>query len=62
MKHLLSKSQFLRGLQCRKSLWLYRNKPELRTPPDEALQAIFETGTNVGIRAQKLFPGRTVLA
>jgi len=52
MKHFLSKSQFLRGLQCCKSLWLYRNRPELRTPPDEAQQAIFETGTNVGIRAQ----------
>ncbi len=56
MKHLLSKSQFLRGLQCRKSLWLYRNRPDLRTQPDEAQQAIFETGTNAGILARNLFP------
>jgi len=56
VKSYLSKSQYLRGLQCRKSLWLYRNKPKLRTPPDEALQAIFETGTNVGILARNLFP------
>ena len=61
MNHLLSKSQFLRGLQCRKSLWLYRNKPELRTLPDEAQQAIFQTGTDVGILARSLFPGGTAL-
>ena len=53
----LSKSQFIRGLQCYKSLWLYRNKPKLRTPPDAAQQAIFDSGTNVGILAQQLFPG-----
>ena len=61
-KHLLSKSQYLRGLQCRKSLWLYRNRLELRTPPDEAQQAVFATGTEVGLLAQKLFPGGTAVA
>jgi len=55
----LSKSQFIRGLQCQKSLWLYRNRPELRIKPDEAQQAIFDVGTNVGILAQQLFPGGT---
>jgi len=52
----LSKSQFLRGLQCHKSLWLYKHKPDLRTPPDKSLQVIFNTGTEVGILAQNLFP------
>lgn len=61
MKTLLSKSQFIRGLQCRKSLWLYRNRPELRTPPDEAQQVIFTTGTEVGLLAQKLFPGGSAI-
>jgi len=30
----LSKSQYLRGLQCHKSLWLYKHRPELRAKPD----------------------------
>ena len=33
----LSKTQFIRGLQCPKSLWLYKYKPSLRTKPDESL-------------------------
>ena len=52
----LSKSQFIRGLQCHKSLWLYKNKYELRTEPDAAQQAIFDAGTDVGVFAQQLFP------
>ncbi len=52
----LSKSQFMRGLQCHKSLWLYRNKYDLRTHPNEAQEAIFDIGTDVGILAQQLFP------
>jgi len=55
----LSKSQFVRGLQCMKSLWLLKNKPELRTLPDEALQKIFDTGKDVGMLAQQLYPGGT---
>lgn len=61
MSHLLSKSQFLRGLQCRKSLWLYRNSPELRTPPDESQQAIFDAGTDIGLLARKLFSDGTAI-
>lgn len=53
----LSKSQFIRGLQCHKSLWLYKNRQDLRAEPDSALQATFDEGTDVGILAQKLFPG-----
>jgi len=55
--HFLSKSQFTRGLQCHKSLWLYKNNPELRTEPDAATQARFDSGTEVGILAHQLFPG-----
>lgn len=52
----LSKSQFLRGLQCYKSLWLRKYKPDLIASPDESQQTTFDTGTEVGLLAQKLFP------
>lgn len=57
MNPFLSKSQFIRGLQCHKSLWLFKNRPELRVEPSEALQAVFDEGKAVGILAQQLFPG-----
>lgn len=57
MKSTLSKSQFIKGLQCHKNLWLYKYKPELRTPPDAFQQAIFDMGTEIGLCARGLFPG-----
>lgn len=57
MSALLSKSQFIRGLQCHKSLWLFKNAPELRAEPGESTQAVFDSGTEVGRLAQQLFPG-----
>jgi len=57
----LSKSQFTRGLQCHKSLWLFKNRPELRAEPDAGLQARFDAGTGVGLLAQQLFPGGVAL-
>lgn len=56
MKAYLSKSQFLRGLQCHKSLWFRKYKPDLIAPPDESQQVIFDTGTEVGKLARRLFP------
>jgi hypothetical protein len=53
----LSKSQFIRGLQCPKSLYLYKTRPDLRDPVSQAQEAIFQSGTDVGIVAQGLFPG-----
>jgi hypothetical protein len=52
----ISKSQYLKGLQCHKALWLLKNKPELKSKVTEATQAIFDRGTEVGKLAQKLFP------
>ena len=52
----LSKSQYIRGLQCHKSLWLYKNKPELRDTPDKAQESLFEKGYEVGEIAKELFP------
>lgn len=55
--HLLSKSTFIRGLQCEKNLYLYKYHPELADEVSDAQQAVFDRGTNVGILAQSLFPG-----
>ena len=53
---ILSKSQYIRGLQCYKSLWLYKHKPELREAPDSTQKSLFETGYKVGDLAKELFP------
>lgn len=45
----------MRGLQCDKSLWLLKNKPELRELADK-VEGRFEQGLSVGDLAQKLFP------
>lgn len=62
MKASLSKSQFIRGLQCHKALWLYRNRKDLIPKPAPAQQMIFDQGHEVGILAQQRFPGGTLIA
>jgi len=52
----LSKSLYVKGIQCSKSLWLKKYKTEVLTPPNEATLAIFSTGNYVGELACKLFP------
>ncbi len=56
-KHILSKSTFMYGCQCPLRLFMHKFKPELRNPEDEAQEAVFAMGTNVGIVAQGAFPG-----
>lgn len=56
-KHVLSKSTFIRGLQCFKSLYLYKNYYHLKDPVSPELQAVFNRGHKVGALAQQLFPG-----
>ena len=59
-KHILSKSSFIAGLQCEKRLYLYKNGRRFGIERDEinaGTQARFDTGTDVGILAQGLFPG-----
>jgi hypothetical protein len=56
-KHLLSKSTFMRGLQCEKSLYLNKHNRNLKDEIGAQQQAIFSQGTNVGELAQELFPG-----
>ncbi len=57
MAHLLSKSTYLRGLRCHKSLYLNKYHRDLRDEADAGRQVIFERGTEVGKLAQDLFPG-----
>ncbi len=55
-KHILSKSTFIRGMQCEKSLYLYKNVIHLRDTPSPEQLAVFSRGNNVGVLAQQLFP------
>jgi hypothetical protein len=57
INHVLSKSTFLRGLQCHKALYLNKHHPELRDEISEQQQQIFSSGHEVGKLAQQLFPG-----
>ena len=52
----LSKSLYIKGLQCHKALWLHKNRPELKSKVSAAQQEAFDSGTDAGILAQRLFP------
>jgi len=54
--YTLSKSSFLRGAQCHKSLFLNKYRPELKEPISYSQKLLFEQGTNVGVVARDLFP------
>ena len=53
----LSKTQFIKGLQCTKALWYYLHRKDLKPEVDLATQARFDTGTEIGILAQQYFDG-----
>lgn len=53
----LSKSQYMRGHQCLKSLWLFRHRKDLQGPVDEFQQSLFDSGTEFGKLATQRFPG-----
>ena len=53
----LSKSQYIKGLQCPKALWFYRYRKDLKPEIDPATQARFDAGTEIGILAQQYFEG-----
>jgi hypothetical protein len=52
----ISKSKFLQGLQCPKLLWNACNAKHLFPDVDDALQAVFDQGHEVGSLAKKMFP------
>ncbi|MBP6312084.1 MAG: DUF2779 domain-containing protein [Flavobacteriales bacterium] len=56
MSHILSKSTYMRGMQCPKALWLYKHRRDLLPPIGTQQQAIFDSGRAVGELAQQLFP------
>lgn len=56
-KHILSKSTFIKGYHCLKSLYLYKNRPFLRDKITPEQKAKFKRGHKVGDMAQQLFPG-----
>jgi len=58
----LSKTAYTRGLQCRKSLYLHRYRPELRQEPNPEQEALWVSGHEVGDMARMLFPGGQVVA
>ena len=57
MRYKLSKSTFIRGLQCEKSLYLYKKHYKLKDPISPTLQAVFDQGNQVGLLAHELFSG-----
>lgn len=58
--HTLSKSRYIKGLQCHKALWLVTHKPELREESESATQA-FAQGHKIGELAQNIFPGGVLI-
>lgn len=53
----ISKSTYLKGLQCQKLLWHLKHKPELFEEQKNESDPILEQGNAVGVLAQRLFPG-----
>jgi hypothetical protein len=58
----ISKSTDLMGLQCQKLLWFRYNAKDQVPAPDDATQAIFDQGTEVGELERELFPSDTMVA
>ena len=58
----LSKSQYIKGLQCHKYLWLQKKRLELKDTLDSSQVALYDSGTSIGELAQALFPGGVVVA
>jgi hypothetical protein len=61
-KHLLSKSSFIKGLQCDKQLYLYKYHYDRMDEVSEGQQLIFDRGHEVGELARQLFPGGILAA
>jgi len=57
MSHILSKSTYLLGVQCKKALYLNKYHKDLKDEYTEDQKAIFAQGNKVGKLAQNLFPG-----
>ena len=54
--HILSKSTYIKGLQCEKALYLQKKHPYLRDKLSIEQRAKFQRGTDVGVLAHQFFP------
>lgn len=52
---LLTKSNYLLGLQCPKFLWITKNDKDRIPEPDVVAQAKFTEGDLIGVLATKVF-------
>ena len=59
---LLTKSNYLQGLQCPKLLWVAKNDKQRIPEPDISVKHNFEMGDIIGVLATKVFPEGTDLA
>ena len=50
----ITKTDFMRGMQCQKMLWLDKHKPKLKVIPPEVQQRL-DAGNNFGDRAMAMF-------
>ena len=58
--YTISKSRYIRGLLCHKSLWLYTYQSKLRVESKIATRS-FEQGHKVGDLARDIFPGGVLI-
>ena len=54
--HILSKSTYIKGLQCEKALYMQKKHPYLRDKLSFEQRAKFQRGTDVGILAHEVYP------
>ena len=55
--HILSKSTYIKGLQCEKALYFQKKHPYFRDKLSIEQKAKFQRGTDVGVLAHDYFPG-----
>ena len=57
IKNSLSKSDYLKAIQCKKSLWFSKNRADLKPPLDDKTKSKFETGEEITELARSYFSG-----
>lgn len=58
---MITKSKFVAGVQCLKRLYLQVHQPRLAAEIDDASKVVIEQGRQVGLVAQKAFPGGVIV-
>jgi hypothetical protein len=57
IKNSLSKSDYLKAIQCKKSLWFSKNRADLKPHLDDKTQSKFETSEEITQLARNYFLG-----